>query len=829
MKKHNRERILSSSKVALLLFFLLFSSALALKLHGFSIGQWDQLFPDKESGYSFHSIGTSRALRSDEFMVSLPLVQAQCQSPDFFPAFNSRCFSTPNDMFVMTPPCPVWDWTVPGQLSNWGYFIFGFERGMSWSWLSRFLLLPLLAFLFFRICKGSVLHSIVAAIAITLGAPTQWWSTTLPYQLTFLFGSLVAAWHTFMSRKLIFAVFPCTALFVFLCSFFFSFYPPFQYPLMLCGISLLFLMPWQNRPEKLPPVMEERHTLSVRTKWLLLSLLISACLFELFYFFSIHGDTLQTIALSTYPGNRTSQGGPFATGVLLSIYKFVALFDSFYLPNDTNSCTCAMYFVPMVPLCALCIFATIHSRMQFSKRILPLLLCCLALLFWTFFTWPRFVGKISGFRIIPTERAAVILTFILEIAMFMLFAHCHRKKLRLGITWSLSIVGLGLILSLYLGYSQPAIRSFFSIACAKWHWSFISIGLFLYAILGYGLLRNIQYFFYPACIAIACLSGLFVNPVCQGIGPITSKHIVTIAKNIETRHGPGLWFANSAYLSNYLVGHGLQCLSGVHNHAHPEIWLTVDPFLAYEKLWFRYAHIEGIVSDFKCSKPKRVNEAKVFWYLNAQDAIHLGIKYVAIVSAKAPTSPPLWMSLVGHCSNIWIYMLNHELISHLPLSLPPMDTRSGGIVFSKPATDADIPQVLLPQGLAIYGVDAEINSDSSISATLFYQIKKRKRPCVTASIGILEKGDIIYEMPCVSLGYPPLLKNRTKESPIWGIKISGRIPENLHPCALNNLALIFRDEETGKRLWCESARGNSIPYFPLGNGTRSTTPFDIEH
>ena len=108
----------------------LFAFLVLFRIHGVSLESWNVIVQDATPSYRYPSIGANRGIRSDEYAVTVPLVMAQCAHPDFFPRVNDRCGARGMDMFVSTPPSPVWDWTVVGQAANWGYFLFGFGGGL---------------------------------------------------------------------------------------------------------------------------------------------------------------------------------------------------------------------------------------------------------------------------------------------------------------------------------------------------------------------------------------------------------------------------------------------------------------------------------------------------------------------------------------------------------------------------------------------------------------------------------------------------------------------------------------------------------------------------
>lgn len=321
----------------------LFALLVLFKVHGVSLASWDGIVQDTTESYSYPTIGINRTIRSDEYAVSVPLVMAQCNHPSFFPCINERCNGTGMDMFIATPPNPVWDWTVVGQAPNWGYFIFGFERGLSWNWFLRYLIGFLFAFEFFLLwLHGDRPLAFTAALAVTLGSPSQWWTTTVPYLQLFFFASLVFAFKLFAWKSPRLKVLAGVGLLISLCSFSFSFYPPFQ---VLYGVTLLLF-----GAEMICLARRQFNESGCRFAWIVLILTVAMLAWEWGYFFSIHKETLLMITGSAYPGSRVFSGGSLRQFLEMQTWKFLCLFTPIRDTAFSNVCGISVFFVPMVAL-----------------------------------------------------------------------------------------------------------------------------------------------------------------------------------------------------------------------------------------------------------------------------------------------------------------------------------------------------------------------------------------------------------------------------------------------------------------------------------------------
>lgn len=646
-----------SNRTVCRVFAAAFAVLLALGVHGFSIGRWDSVMDGRTDGSSFFQIGKPQPLRSDEWMVSLPLVQAQCRSPDRFPAFNRDVLPVPVDVFAMTPPCPVLDWTLPGQFSNWGYFLFGFDRGLSWSWLSRYLLLPLAAYLvFLRWTRNDRAVSAVAAAFVWLGAPTQWWSTTVPYLLLHFFGTILFAGALRTAERPLRAVAAGAGLFVCATSFLFSFYPPFQWPLLvlLAGCARL-------GPADAPPARGRRTRAAV---FAAVAALVAA---ELLYAGLVHAETFRTVAASDYPGGRISTGGPFRSGIGLQLHKFIALFDSFRSPGRTNACELAEFFVPVLPLAAA--LALRIRRAGLPRRAVPALAVCGGLLLWTLVRTPAVVARWTGLAFVPPQRAAVVLGFGLSVGLFVLFAANRRRGVRASIPVALALAAGCSALAFAAVLATPDVRGWFFLEGDR-RPGLLAAAILLHGAIGFGLLRASRRVFLPACLAAAVLSGWFVHPVCRGAAPMRDGAFVDLARRIEAEHGRGTWIAPDEYVQNGLAGNGFRVLGGVHCHAHPELWRIVDPDGVWKHVWNRYAHVQLAVTDTPVSFPRLLNPAKFIWNLSAPDAAALGVDY--LVEGRDGRDVPPWKTPVGELGNRVVYRLDRNAAARAA-GPPPAD------------------------------------------------------------------------------------------------------------------------------------------------------------
>jgi hypothetical protein len=579
-----------SSATLSILFLAIFAALVAAKVHGFSIGVWDlrSYVPDTVSSYSCRRLGVPRPIRSDEWCVSTPQVIAQCTSPGFFPRMNRRVGGG-TDMFLATPCNPVWDGTVPGQFHNWGYFLLGAERGLAWNWWCRYLGIPLFAYLFFLGWLGrDRALAATAALAVTLGAPTQWWDTTLPYLLLYFFSGLVfvrlvASPGTRAPAKAL----ASAGLFVSIASYAFAGYPPFAILLF----PAFLILGWQIvRPENRAAAAaepERRPLLSRPGFWFSAVLLALAA--EFAYFAAVHAETLRTIAGSSYPGRRVVLGGSFATFLRQQALDVVGLFvpfpgcrPSLSAYRASNPCMAARYFVPGTGLFVLCV---LHRRILSRARVSDVLLVAWGgwLSLWNALPFPRWLAMATGMFPFPPHRAEVVSGLVFLLAVFRVFhlaeARGRRREAILAAVLSVAFLANGALVPENPGgffSTVPGIRCLIA-------------GAVLCAAVTAGLVSGSRWLFCGGYVALSLVGGAAVHPITRGISPIADKELAALVREVDARE-PGRWMSNQWTTGNFLLAQGLDCEPGTQTYAHRSFWSAIDPEGAKEREWNRYGH-----------------------------------------------------------------------------------------------------------------------------------------------------------------------------------------------------------------------------------------------
>ena len=532
--------------------------------------------PPKDDAHRQRWVGTPRDIRGDEWTISTLEALAQCNAPGFFPK-GDPTKATSSDVFLATPCNPVWDATVPGQFQNWGYFLFGFERGLAWNWWVRYLGLPLFALTFlWHWTKRDFLLSLTGALAITWSPPTQWWDTTVPYLLLYFFSSLVFLRIMAHGRSTRSRSAAAVGLFISLSSFVFVLYPPFQLTLLVPGILL--------GVETATALPDESRT-QQRTFRILLAVVILAWLCEMAIFLRIHAATLDLIRNSAYPGRRTFHGGSVAILSEFLLNRLVSALSVIRHLSDVNPCETSMFPAPF-----LAAFAGTLVLLRRRFRIVRCLFLAYVViqLLWVALPWPNWLARAAGLSLVGPQRVATIVgVFAILLALGVLAERqippTSNRLCAVLIAACIPIATLVLALSPSLrGKIRPSFLLFLPAA--------------LLTAMTWATLRGARWTFAIALLAITALSGPFVHPLAVGADAVTENRFVNVVRQIESQR-PGVWLANWHTIGNLIRSTGARCIGGTQQYANLPLWAILDPENRFRPKWDRYTHLEFVLRN----------------------------------------------------------------------------------------------------------------------------------------------------------------------------------------------------------------------------------------
>ena len=216
-------------------------------LHGSSISLWNTVY---NTGVTDNGIlfGNWRPIRSDEWAVTTPLIFSQFHNG--FEIFTDIIRGLPNTEVFSLYGLPVLNILEIFRPFHLGYLLLGFEKGLSFFWVGRFIALFLVTFEFAMIITNKNKRlSVIAAFMVSLAPNVQWWFATNGIVELFVFGELALILlykymntENFKSRVLmLFFMMICAGGYIFIL------YPAYQIPMFYAFLFLAIYIIIDNK------------------------------------------------------------------------------------------------------------------------------------------------------------------------------------------------------------------------------------------------------------------------------------------------------------------------------------------------------------------------------------------------------------------------------------------------------------------------------------------------------------------------------------------------------------------------------------------------------
>lgn len=594
-------------KLRYLIGLLVIVVIVTFNLNGSSLGTWDKYISQREDGKKTDVIfGQNREVRSDEWLVQTPFYLSQAEND--YPLVNDD-YSLNGQNMIIAYNSPVKDITVIGKPFNWGFFFLGRDRGLSFYWAMKLVVMVLLGFeVLMILTRKKKALSLIGSFALTFSPAVQWWFMQHVGDLIFFtLGLMVAFYHYFYQheKKWLRALMMLLVV-IFGIGFILVIYPAHQvmlaYLLVFYFIGLLIY-----------------YGRKITWDWFDAVLIIGAVLFIggiMVHFWLTSKDALMASLNTLYPGKRVSTGGNWTIG------KFFYFLTNWKIPfkdiTFSNNSEVALFyhFFPTVFLASpFVLFGKKNSEQKLLGRVL--MLFCLFAIFWITVGLPKEIAEITLLSYVPTARAYLTFSFAACLLTIWFIAYIWQEDVIP--TWYkfiLLIVNAG-IYTYALMNSRMA--DYFSVMEIT---AIVVLGTLMLAFVLFHHAR----LFYLSFAALIVASGCFVNPVVEGTGAIFEK---TLAKEIQqiNQQDPGKVWLSEDELYNFTPTLGVKSFNTVRFYPDMNAWKKIDPDKEYEKYYNRYAHTRAFIAkedtSYILDRPDMFSVT-----LNFKDAEKLGIRYV---------------------------------------------------------------------------------------------------------------------------------------------------------------------------------------------------------
>lgn len=603
-----------------LVALVVFCVCVGLRIHGSSIGVYNEVFPTQVEPERTTLVGRPRWIRSDEFGVQTPTFFSQQYNQHQL--YSRQMGVSPANM-VLDYYSPVWDWTVLGKPLLWGYLLFGNEVGLSWYWCGELILIGMCALeLFLILLGGRQLESVLGAVMVVLSPEVQWWVLPhLPIVTMYAMGLFCLGYHFFTARtaraKWGISVLTSIAL----VGFALSIYPSYQVPFAYITIALLAVCLARDR----------NRVVVLRLDWTRLLLSLAAAAAILVHFAVTSWDDLQLLLNTSYPGTSFNTGGNKSVGDLFfNIACLYSPFTDIDIPG-LNNCEAAtfLHVAPFFLVLSPRMLATLKRNKDKSAIVGKVLLGILAVeVLYMLVGIPREVASVTFLRY--CNRMHGIYDWTATVFSVWGFSVLLRNPRMLRTSEKLALpIGYAIVAGMLVSGPVKTYLESIQVRGISAPWMLAGCALVGFAVM---LLLATFYkvkLFSAVVIALMLCVGATVNPVERGTGALTNHPISKAIAQTSSSEPNERWLCTDCifFLSNFVMSNGARVLDATNFYPDVEKWSVIDPDGTFREETNRYANQQATLTE-ESSSVELLNPDLIQIRLNPNDLKKLGIRYL---------------------------------------------------------------------------------------------------------------------------------------------------------------------------------------------------------
>lgn len=600
-------------KYRFVLSFLLLILLVSLKISGSSMGCWKLFLGDGESGIR---LGEPRVWRSDEWGTLTPLCfRQQYNTLGAYNRYSQTLGSILTDNMLVYGQ-PSWDILTLFRPFYWGYLFFGSERGLSWFWCSRLIVLFLSWFeLGMLITDGQKKLSVMLSICVSFAPFLQWWFAInglvemLIYGACFVLGSNYLVSHAFNPRKIAVAV----GMAVCAVGYVLTFYPTWMVPVAWGFVPLfLWVIIWKFNRKVLRRVDV--------MPWLLIFVITAAGLTILAV---TSWDVITAELNSVYPGNAPSSSG--GTGLWWMMKYPISLVSRFSMNELIVENSSIICFAPAGFILALWVIIK-------EKKKDPLLILLLGMNL--FLAWyycvgiPKWLAKILLLSFVNSNRGPQVLGF-LRLTLFARAVALKEKAPKRWLAALAAVISSAVPMRLALGftkYEPGGLRYEYFDTAEK-----IVVVWAILAVVFYLLYRARKSKYTMAVLGVCTVvlaSSIWINPVAKGVPEITKSETMQQIRDLVKEDPKAIWLVvDMAYpATNIPAMAGADCLNTTQTYPQKTRWEMLDQEGECEDIYNRYCHIRASLGSKTMLELVSTDYVEVT--LSPEDLKKLNIRYI---------------------------------------------------------------------------------------------------------------------------------------------------------------------------------------------------------
>lgn len=600
-------------KYRFVLSFLLLIMLVSFKISGSSMGCWKLFLGDGESGIR---LGEPRVWRSDEWGTLTPLCfRQQYNTLGAYNRYSQTLGSILTDNMLVYGQ-PSWDILTLFRPFYWGYLFFGSERGLSWFWYSRLIVLFLSWFeLGMLITDGQKKLSVMLSVCVSFAPFLQWWFAInglvemLIYGACFVLGSNYLVSHAFNPRKIAVAV----GMAVCAVGYVLTFYPTWMVPVAWGFVPLfLWVVIWKFNRKVLRRVDV--------VPWLLIFVITAAGLTVLAV---TSWDVITAELNSVYPGNAPSSSG--GTGLWWMMKYPISLVSRFSMnelivENSSIICLAPAGFI-------LALWVIIKEKKK--DPLLILLLGMNLFLAWYYCVGiPKWLAKMLLLSFVNSNRGPQVLGF-LRLTLFVRAVALKEKAPKRWLAALAAVISSAVPMRLALGftkYEPGGLRYEYFDTAEK-----IVVVWAILAVVFYLLYRARKSKYTMAVLGVCTVvlaSSIWINPVAKGVPEITKSETMQRIRDLVKEDPQAIWLVvDMAYpATNIPAMAGADCLNTTQTYPQKTRWEMLDKEGEYEDIYNRYCHIRASLGSKTMLELVSTDYVEVT--LSPEDLKKLNIRYI---------------------------------------------------------------------------------------------------------------------------------------------------------------------------------------------------------
>ena len=595
------------------LSFLLLIMLVSFKISGSSMGCWKLFLGDGESGIR---LGEPRVWRSDEWGTLTPLCfRQQYNTLGAYNRYSQTLGSILTDNMLVYGQ-PSWDILTLFRPFYWGYLFWGSERGLSWFWCSRLIVLFLSWFeLGMLITDGQKKLSVMLSVCVSFAPFLQWWFAInglvemLIYGACFVLGSNYLVSRAFNQRKIAVAV----GMAVCAVGYVLTFYPTWMVPVAWGFVPLfLWVVIWKFNRNVLRRVDV--------VPWLLIFVITAAGLTVLAV---TSWDVIKAELNSVYPGNAPSSSG--GTGLWWMMKYPISLVSRFSMNELIVENSSIICFAPAGFILALWVIIK-------EKKKDPLLILLLGMNL--FLAWyycvgiPKWLAKMLLLSFVNSNRGPQVLGF-LRLTLFVRAVALKEKAPKRWLAALAAVISSAVPMRLALGftkYEPGGLRYEYFDTAEK-----IVVVWAILAVVFYLLYRARKSKYTMAVLGVCTVvlaSSIWINPVAKGVPEITKSETMQQIRDLVKEDPKAIWLVvDMAYpATNIPAMAGADCLNTTQTYPQKTRWEMLNQEGECEDIYNRYCHIRASLGSKTMLELVSTDYVEVT--LSPEDLKKLNIRYI---------------------------------------------------------------------------------------------------------------------------------------------------------------------------------------------------------